>query len=170
MSFLDNSEKPLTQGDCFESAAQAGEPSPAPAEVSKTPAETPASETVQNSPAEQEAGKAEESANNADAPLASEEQIRDVLREVYDPEIGLSIIDLGLVYDIIRDEAEGSVHINMTLTSPGCPLGAEMTSAAYLAVSRLPGVKDCKVDLVWSPMWDPEKHPTEEARIQMGFW
>ena len=62
------------------------------------------------------------------------------------------------------------VTVKMTLTSPGCPLGAEITSAAYLSIARLPGVKDCQVDLVWSPMWDPEKHPSEEAKAALGLW
>lgn len=100
----------------------------------------------------------------------SEAQIKEALSEVKDPEIGMNIIELGLVYDIILDPDKGSVQINMTLTSPGCPLGPEITGAAYLAITRLPGVKDCHVDLVWTPMWNPEVNPTEEAKAALGFW
>ncbi|MGM9992696.1 MAG: metal-sulfur cluster assembly factor [Candidatus Bruticola sp.] len=105
-----------------------------------------------------------------DAPFPTEAQVREALSEVNDPEIGMSIIELGLVYDIIMDHEQRSVTINMTLTSPGCPLGPEITSAAYLAITRIKGVKDCRVNLVWTPMWDPETHPTEEARAALGFW
>lgn len=100
----------------------------------------------------------------------TEAQIREALCEVNDPEIGMNIIELGLVYDIILDQDQRSVQINMTLTSPGCPLGPEITSAAYLAITRLKGVKDCHVDLVWTPMWNPEVNPTEEAKAALGFW
>ena len=107
--------------------------------------------------------------NNAE-PFPTEAQIREALCEVNDPEIGMNIIELGLVYDIILDQDQRSVQINMTLTSPGCPLGPEITSAAYLAITRLKGVKDCHVDLVWTPMWNPEVNPTEEAKAALGFW
>ena len=103
-------------------------------------------------------------------PFPTEAQIREALCEVNDPEIGMNIIELGLVYDIILDQDKRSVQINMTLTSPGCPLGPEITSAAYLAVTRLKGIKDCHVDLVWTPMWNPEVNPTEEAKAALGFW
>ena len=103
-------------------------------------------------------------------PLPSEEAIREALHVVTDPEIGISIMELGLVYDVIRDEAQHTVTINMTLTSPGCPLGPEMTSAVYLTVTRMPGVRDCHVELVWSPMWDPQVNATEETRIALGLW
>ena len=98
------------------------------------------------------------------------DEIRQVLYDVVDPEINISIIDLGLVYDIIPIPEEGKVQINMTLTSPGCPLGPEITSAVYLKVSRLPLVKECQVELVWTPMWDPSVNPTEETRIALGIW
>lgn len=106
----------------------------------------------------------------AGADFPTEDDVRTALKEVLDPEIGISIIDLGLVYEINLDAVKQSVHVKMTLTSPGCPLGPEMTSAAYLAITRLPNVKDCDIELVWSPMWDPTKNPNEETRMLLGIW
>ncbi len=103
-------------------------------------------------------------------PFPSEAEIKEALREVYDPELGVNVVDLGLIYDIDLNKEARSVHINMTLTSPGCPLGPEMTSSAYLAITRLKGVKECNIDLVWTPAWDPETKLTEEARAALGLW
>ncbi|MBQ7568277.1 metal-sulfur cluster assembly factor [bacterium] len=100
----------------------------------------------------------------------TEEEIRQAIYSVVDPEINISIIDLGLVYDIIPNPEDRTVKINMTLTSPGCPLGPEITSAVYFNVTRMPGVRDCQVELVWEPMWDPNVNPNEETRIALGIW
>lgn len=113
---------------------------------------------------------ADSSDSSENEPFPTADEIRQAIYDVVDPEINISIIDLGLVYDIIPNPADRSVHINMTLTSPGCPLGPEITTAVYLKVTRMPGVRDCQVDLVWSPMWDPMVHPTEETRMALGIW
>ncbi len=107
---------------------------------------------------------------SAEEHFPTAEEIRRAIYDVVDPEINISIIDLGLVYDIIPNPEDRTVHINMTLTSPGCPLGPEITAAVYLKVTRIPGVRDCQVDLVWSPMWDPAVNPTEETRMALGIW
>ena len=101
-------------------------------------------------------------------PLA--EDIREAIKEVIDPEIGMNIVDLGLIYDVIPHPETGMVDVNMTLTSPGCPVGPEITSAVWMTVKRMPGVKDCEVKLVWSPRWDPQVHASEEARLYLGIW
>lgn len=80
--------------------------------------------------------------------------IRDSLRRVKDPELGLSIMDLGLVYDISVDK--GNVHVRMTLTSPGCPAEGQIMSDAQGAVQLLHGVGHVEIELVWEPMWTPE--------------
>jgi metal-sulfur cluster biosynthetic enzyme len=80
--------------------------------------------------------------------------VRKALRQVKDPEIGLNIVDLGLVYDV--DVAEGEVHVKMTLTSPGCPVGGQIMSEADEAVRMLDGVTGVEVELVWEPFWTPE--------------
>jgi metal-sulfur cluster biosynthetic enzyme len=82
--------------------------------------------------------------------------VRKALRAVKDPELGLNIIDIGLVYDAIVSE-QGDVTVKMTLTSPGCPAGAEIMEDAKLVLEDLEGVKSVTIDLVWEPYWTPEK-------------
>ena len=82
--------------------------------------------------------------------------VRKALRAVKDPELGLNIVDIGLVYEITVSEA-GDVHVQMTLTSPGCPSGAEIFEDARLVVQQMEGVNSAEVELVWEPYWTPEK-------------
>ena len=95
---------------------------------------------------------APESASDAITP----EQVRTMLRRVKDPELNLNIVDLGLVYDIaVHDSAD--VHVQMTLTSPGCPSGPEIMSDAQRAIEGLDGVRNVDIELVWTPYWTPER-------------
>ena len=87
--------------------------------------------------------------------MVTEDAVRTALRKVKDPELNLSIIDLGLVYAV--DVREGEVRVQMTLTSPGCPSGPEMISDAQRAVGVVDGVTRVEVELVWSPYWTPER-------------
>jgi metal-sulfur cluster biosynthetic enzyme len=88
--------------------------------------------------------------------MLTPETVRKALRAVKDPELNLNIIDIGLVYDIaVKDE--GAVHVQMTLTSPGCPSGAEIMEDARKVVSELEGVSAVEIELVWEPYWTPEK-------------
>lgn len=140
--------------------------------MTETPANQsePSRETsIDDALACQASGAAPETAAD-NAPLPSEEEIREALKEVLDPEIGINIVDLGLIYDVIRNPEQATVQVNMTLTSPGCPLGPEISSAVFVTVTRMPGVKDCNVEMVWSPMWDPMERATEEARMALGIW
>ena len=90
------------------------------------------------------------------------------LKNVYDPEIGINIVDLGLVYDADIDET-GDVLVTMTLTSLGCPLGPVIMQEVNNALQDLPGIGDTDVKLVWSPPWTPELM-TEEAKDELGIW
>jgi len=100
------------------------------------------------------------------APAVDEDVVRAALRRVKDPELNLNIVDLGLVYGIA---VEGSrVTINMSLTSPGCPSGPEIMTAAEQQVRTLDGVEDVAVNLVWDPMWSPERIEPR-IRAYMGF-
>ncbi len=81
--------------------------------------------------------------------------VRKALRQVKDPEIGINIIDLGLVYDV--EVEDGEVHIKMTLTSPGCPVGPQIMGDADQAARMLDGVTGVEVELVWEPFWTPER-------------
>jgi metal-sulfur cluster biosynthetic enzyme len=96
------------------------------------------------------------------------EQLREKLAEVMDPEIGLSIVELGLVYDVAYDD--GDVIITMTLTSPGCPLGPVIRGEAYAKLKEVPGVKDVDVQIVWNPPWDPRTMASEDVKMQLGIW
>jgi len=86
--------------------------------------------------------------------MATEEEVRESLRQIVDPEIGINIVDLGLIYETSIDD-QGLVAITMTLTSPGCPLSGYIGTAVESAVTDLEGVKDVDVDIVWSPPWNP---------------
>src|SRR5437899_570770 len=86
----------------------------------------------------------------------TEDQVRSALRRVKDPELNLNIVDLGLVYEIEVGEGK-NVHIEMTLTSPGCPSGPEIMSEAQRVVESLEGVASVDIELVWTPYWTPER-------------
>lgn len=88
--------------------------------------------------------------------MQTPETIRKALRQVKDPELNLNIIDIGLVYGIDVNDT-GDVHVQMTLTSPGCPAGAEIMGDVKNVVSDLEGVQSVDVELVWDPYWTPEK-------------
>ena len=96
------------------------------------------------------------------------EELRAKLSEVQDPEINMSIVELGLVYDIAYDN--GDVLITMTLTSPGCPLGPVIRGEAYAKMKEIPGVKDVDVQIVWNPPWDPRTMASEDVRMALGIW
>jgi len=93
----------------------------------------------------------------------------EAVRPVKDPELNLSIVDLGLLREVEVDD-ENQVTLSLTLTSPMCPMGPQIMSAARDAVLRMPGVKFCGVDLVWSPPWDPRVDASEDARAELGIW
>lgn len=88
--------------------------------------------------------------------MVSGEVARKALRAVKDPELGLNIIDIGLVYDVTVSE-EGKAHVTMTLTSPGCPAGAEIMEDVRQTLADLEGVTGVEVELVWEPYWTPER-------------
>ncbi|MBD3335966.1 MAG: DUF59 domain-containing protein [Candidatus Eisenbacteria bacterium] len=100
----------------------------------------------------------------------NEELVLDALRPVVDPELGINVVDLGLIYGADVDRANGIVTVRMTLTSPMCPVGPQLMAAVKEAAESLPDVKEAMVDLVWSPPWDPRQHASEEARAMMGIW
>ncbi len=90
------------------------------------------------------------------APPPTPEMVRKALRAVKDPELGLNIVDIGLVYDI-EVSPEGAVHVRMTLTSPGCPAGPEILGDTKLVAEEMEGVTSAEVELVWEPYWTPER-------------
>ena len=99
--------------------------------------------------------------------MATEEEVREALKQVYDPELNINVVDLGLVYGTDVD-ADGNVHVTMTLTSPGCPIGPMVGEMVQDALAPLEGVKQVDVDIVWAPPWRPEMM-TEEAKLELGY-
>ena len=102
--------------------------------------------------------------------MLKQNEVLEALRPVTDPEIGLSIVDLGLIYGVILEEEGKSVKVEMTLTSPMCPYGPQIVQAANAAVAQLPGVESASVQLVWVPRWDPREHASEDTRAFLGIW
>lgn len=102
-----------------------------------------------------------------DMTAPSSDTVRKALRGVKDPELGLNIVDIGLVYDVAVTDA-GDAHIQMTLTSPGCPAGAEIVQDVKNVAGDLEGIESVEVELVWEPFWTPEKMDPR-VKAFMGF-
>lgn len=96
------------------------------------------------------------------------DQVIAQLKTIYDPEIPVNVYDLGLIYDVTID-AERHVHIQMTLTSPGCPVAQTFPGTVEQSVNTVPDVTDCTVELVWEPPWTQERM-SEVARLELGIF
>ena len=114
-------------------------------------------------------------ARTADAGDLSEASVRDSvmaeLKQIFDPEIPVNIVDLGLVYTCDLKPAEGggyTVEIRMTMTAPGCGMGDVLKVEAEDRARTVPGVKDAHVEIVWEPAWD-QTRMSEAARLELGF-
>lgn len=103
-------------------------------------------------------------------PTPTPEVILDGLRPVIDPELNISIVDLGLVRGIEYHAESGKADIDLTLTSPMCPLGPEIMAATKNAAEKVPGVQEAEIQLVWSPLWDPRVDASEDAKAELGIW
>ena len=97
----------------------------------------------------------------------TQENVKDALRDVYDPEIPVNIYEMGLIYDIDVD-AGGLVGVRMTLTSPGCPAAQSLPVEVKAKAKAVPGVSDAWVDVVWDPQWDMDKM-SDAAKLQLGL-
>ncbi len=99
--------------------------------------------------------------------MSTEEQVWEALRAVIDPELGINIVDLGLVYSV--EVQEGQVHVAMTMTTPACPLHAYITSSSEAAIwQTVPGVRSVDIQLVWNPLWNPLMM-TSAAKQTLGW-
>jgi FeS assembly SUF system protein len=96
-----------------------------------------------------------------------EAQVVEALRSCFDPEIPVNIYEMGLIYDL-KVTSEGTVTIQMTLTSPHCPAVQSLPAEIESKVRAVPGVSDVSIDLVWEPPWDPSKM-SDAARLQLGM-
>jgi metal-sulfur cluster biosynthetic enzyme len=104
--------------------------------------------------------------------MVEKQDVMTKLDEVEDPELELSIVELGLVYDVHFEEKSEGLHaeVDLTLTSPGCPAAPEIMAAAHRAALLTEGLDSVHINLVWTPRWDPKIHATEDARMDMGIW
>jgi metal-sulfur cluster biosynthetic enzyme len=101
----------------------------------------------------------------------TEERVWEVLKDVYDPEIPVNIVDLGLVYDMRIDSLPGGssrVEVKMTLTAPGCGMGHAISMDAKYRIESLPGVAEADVQVVWEPVWNPHMI-SPEGRAKLGM-
>lgn len=117
---------------------------------------------------EQEKKKEEKAEKLKDAPL--EEQVWEQLKEVYDPEIPVDIVNLGLVYDCALEKQDDKtvVQVKMTLTAPGCGMGPVIAADAQAKIMTIEGIDEAHVDLVWDPAWNQDMI-SEEGRMKLGM-
>ncbi len=95
-------------------------------------------------------------------------EVMDALRECYDPEIPVNIVDLGLVYKVDLNDETGRVDVEMTLTSMGCPMAGDVISEVEMRVMEVENVKSCKVEMTFDPPWSPDRM-TEDAKWELGM-
>jgi len=112
--------------------------------------------------------KKEKSADNILDVKALKESVVATLKTIFDPEIPVNIYDLGLIYDVNIDE-RAHVHIQMTLTTPACPVAQTFPGTVEQTVNLVAGVDDCTVELVWEPPWTQERM-SEVARLELGMF
>ena len=99
--------------------------------------------------------------------MITEDTVFEAVKEIIDPEVGINIVDMGLIYGVdIEDE---TVNITMTLTSPGCPAGGQLVNGTQHVTQQLEGVEEVNVNVVWTPRWTPEMM-TEEAKDELGIF
>ncbi|MEH7010400.1 metal-sulfur cluster assembly factor [Neobacillus niacini] len=92
------------------------------------------------------------------------EKVLEALNSVYDPELNINVVDLGLIYNVEVTE-EADVEVTMTLTTPGCPLHDSITSGVRYSVQGIEETRNVEVNLVWEPAWSPEKMTPEGLRL-----
>jgi FeS assembly SUF system protein len=126
---------------------------------------------VQPSPQSPEPSREPETAGMTSDPDRTEAlrpQIVEALSKVFDPEIPVNIYELGLIYDVIVDQAN-VVGIRMTLTAPACPAAQFLPLEVRKQIAAIPGVSDVKVDVVWDPPWDRDRM-SDAAKLQLGMF
>ena len=103
----------------------------------------------------------------AAGPPTLRDQVIEILRSIYDPEIPVNIYELGLVYEVDVSESN-AVQVRMTLTSPACPVAGSLPPEVEEKIRALPGVTECAVEVVWDPPWNPGMM-TEAARLELNL-
>jgi metal-sulfur cluster biosynthetic enzyme len=100
------------------------------------------------------------------AQVPSVDDVNDALANVIDPELGLDFVELGLIYEV--EVEEGDVHVTFTLTSPGCPIGPQVTDQIKEYVGELDGVEEVRATMTFSPPWTPDMM-SEDAKFALGY-
>lgn len=99
---------------------------------------------------------------------ADADSLREMLRDVIDPEVGINIVDLGLVYNV-RLADDGVAAVRMTMTTPGCPLSGYFEGEVHNCLWGAPGVDEVDLQIVWEPPWDPDGMMSDWAKEQLGW-
>jgi len=103
--------------------------------------------------------------------MPTTDEVRAALQDVNDPELHLSIIDLGLIYGVeVEGEKNEHVTVTMTLTSPMCPVGPQFRKDVLDKVQSMDGVSTAKVDITFSPPWDPKEMASDDVKLMLGIW
>ena len=99
--------------------------------------------------------------------IPTQQDVIDIVKTIFDPEIPVDIYELGLIYEV-KVSADGFVHIDMTLTSPNCPVAESLPQDVEAKVASLDGATGCKVTIVFEPTWTQDRM-SEEAKLELGF-
>ena len=102
--------------------------------------------------------------------MITKEDVFRAIRPIQDPEIKISIVDLGLIYSVDIADEGGKVTIRMTLTSPACPVGPEIVALVKTAVEAMEEVEEARVEMVWEPMWNPKTMASDDAKDLLAIW
>ncbi len=99
--------------------------------------------------------------------MVTEETVLETIKQIIDPEVGISIVDMGLIYGV--DIHDKTVDVTMTLTSPGCPAGGQIVNGIQHVTQQLDGVDEVNIDVVWTPRWTMEMM-SEEGKDELGIF
>ncbi len=103
--------------------------------------------------------------------MPTQEEVREALKTVEDPELHIGVIDLGLIYGVeVAGEDNEDINVSMTLTSPMCPVGPMFKAAVESRVLSLDGVKKASVEITFTPPWDPRTMASDDAKVLLGIW
>jgi metal-sulfur cluster biosynthetic enzyme len=102
--------------------------------------------------------------------IPSTNDVLETLKTVFDPEIGINIVDLGLIYGVEELESDGGFKVTFTLTTPACPVGPMIQAQIREAVETMDGVDEVETEIVFSPPWDPREMASDEAKFELGIF
>jgi len=101
--------------------------------------------------------------------MATEQEVYNALKDVEDPELHLSIVELGLIYGVKFEDNGKKAVVDMTLTSIACPVGPQLRAAVHAAALKAPGIEDAYVNLVFNPPWNPRTMASEDVLLHLGL-